>query len=115
MDGIRSLAFLMVVFGHLWGSTAGTSYSGEVGLLLKKWIFLNLADMLYSVDMFFWLGGFFIGFVLFEKNKTQKLAEKPEGLLLIIFHRLCRIWPCYVIAILINTFIGPHLGKGPRW
>ena len=34
MDGIRSLAFLMVIFGHLWGSTAATSHREEVGLLI---------------------------------------------------------------------------------
>ncbi|KAM3134927.1 hypothetical protein pb186bvf_012927 [Paramecium bursaria] len=107
MDGIRSLAFMMVIFGHIWGSTAGTSFTQEVGLLIQKWIFLNLADMMYSVDIFFWLGGFFIGFVLFEKNKTQKIAEKPEGLTVDNFSQIMQN-----MAMLYNC---PHLGKGPRW
>ena len=66
MDGIRSLAFLMVIFGHIWGAIGAVSYREEVMLLIRKWVFLNLSDMLYSVDIFFWLGGFFIGFVLYE-------------------------------------------------
>lgn len=34
---------------------------------------------------------------------------------MIILHRLLRIWPCYILAIMINTYIGPHMGSGPRW
>ncbi|KAM3129124.1 hypothetical protein pb186bvf_018760 [Paramecium bursaria] len=115
MDGIRTIAFFMVIGGHVYLTSAFVSYIQDVGLFLKTWSFIYLGDMFYSVDMFFWLGGFFIGFILYEKSKVDLIHKKPEGLLMIIIHRLLRIWPCYVIAMMINSYIGPHFGEGPRW
>ena len=115
MDGIRTIAFLMVIGGHVYLMSALVSYKMDVGLFLKTWSYIYLGDMLYSVDIFFWLGGFFIGFILYEKSKVDLIHKKPEGVLMIIIHRLFRIWPCYIITMMINSYIGPHFGEGPRW
>lgn len=59
--------------------------------------------MFYSVDMFLWLGGFFFGYILFETNKIKKINNNPLSIIIILLHRILRIWPCYMIAILITT------------
>lgn len=71
MNGIRSLAFMMVVFGHEYGIIAGATYKLEMARRFLDWLIVFLCDMLYSVDIFFWLGGFFVGFVLFEHKKVN--------------------------------------------
>jgi peptidoglycan/LPS O-acetylase OafA/YrhL len=73
-------------------------------------------DMLYSVDMFFWIGGFFLGFVACEVKKIAQIKKGGIGAIFImITHRILRIWPCYLITILILWKIFPYLGDGPRW
>lgn len=71
--------------------------------------------MLYSVDIFFWIGGFFIGYVLYEIKKCEQIKKKPASVFMIILHRLFRIWPCYLLAIMLDTYVAPHVGDGPRW
>jgi hypothetical protein len=43
----------------------------EVGFALQTWWAVWLMDMLYSVDTFFWIGGFFLGFVACEAKKLS--------------------------------------------
>lgn len=70
-DGFRTVAFLMVIFGHQFGLIAGATFKLELYREFNTWLYLNLINMLYSVDMFFWIGGFFIGFVLYDQKKTN--------------------------------------------
>lgn len=71
--------------------------------------------MLYSVDVFFWLGGFFMAFVMCETKRARALAKNPMSIFLVILHRLLRIWPCYILCIMFNSYLLPFLGEGPRW
>ena len=66
-DGLRAIAFFTVLFGHTYDvfSTAVSPF--DVLRIQKEWIYILIGDALYSVDVFFWIGGFFIGFVLFER------------------------------------------------
>ncbi|CAD8113245.1 unnamed protein product [Paramecium sonneborni] len=115
MEGFRSIGFLMVIFGHQFFDLAKSSFQFEMIAQLKSWLCLNLVNMLYSVDMFFWLGGFFSGYVLFEKSKVKLVRKNGWSMFGIILHRILRIWPCYAIAILISSQLVPYIGDGPRW
>lgn len=106
----------MVVFGHQFYQTSMTAYQLEMYISFKKWVILILFDMLYSVDIFFWIGGFFLGFVIVETKKQQSIRKSPFlATLLIVVHRVLRIWPCYILVILLNINICRYLGGGPRW
>lgn len=37
------------------------------------------------------------------------------GVFSIILHRLLRIWPSYIVAMMINSYLAPFMGSGPRW
>jgi len=67
----------------------------------------------YAVDSFFWLAGFLQTVLMIDKLKEKSLSAKIYfGLL---SHRWMRIWPTYIICILIYYKIMPHLGEGPIW
>ncbi|CAD8140737.1 unnamed protein product [Paramecium octaurelia] len=114
-NGIRALSFMMVAYGHVNEMTATSTYVGEVNIQYKSWVIIILYDMMYAVDIFFWVGGFFLGYVMCEERKAQALSQKPQSIILSITHRLMRIWPCYLLCIAINSYIIPYLGSGPRW
>jgi peptidoglycan/LPS O-acetylase OafA/YrhL len=66
--------------------------------------------------MFFWIGGFFLGFVMVDPKKQILLRKGgPLSIVSVIFHRLLRIWPCYLLAIFILWKVIPFIGTGPRW
>lgn len=48
---------------------------------------------------------------VFLRDKTKSLAKYP----LAVLHRVLRIWPCYIITMLIYYTVFMHLGSGPRW
>lgn len=67
----------------------------------------------FAVDTFFWIGGFLITLGMLEQvKKVRNFRNFYFGCVL---HRLIRIWPTYVLAILIYWKVAPFLGSGPIW
>lgn len=56
----------MVAYGHVSEITALSTYIDEVNLSYRGWLVVNLYNMMYAVDIFFWVGGFFLGYVMCE-------------------------------------------------
>jgi peptidoglycan/LPS O-acetylase OafA/YrhL len=67
---------------------------------------------LYSVDVFFFVGGFLLAYG-FLKEKDKIKSNSKYGLA--ILNRYLRIVPSYFIAIMIYYSVYPHLGNGPFW
>ncbi|CAD8048697.1 unnamed protein product [Paramecium primaurelia] len=114
-NGVRSIAFMMVVYGHSALLIIQSTYQMELLQALQSQRAIITVDMLYSVDVFFWLGGFFMAFVMCETKRAKALAKNPISIFLVILHRLLRIWPCYILCIMFNSYLLPYLGEGPRW
>lgn len=51
-----------------------------------------------------------MGYVMTEKNRKRNLVSSPFAILTAILHRLLRIWPSYIICIMINSYIIPFMG-----
>lgn len=67
----------------------------------------------FAVDTFFWIGAFLVTIgMLPQLKKASNFTKFYFGALL---HRFIRIWPTYMIAILIYWKIAPLLGSGPIW
>lgn len=67
----------------------------------------------FAVDSFFWVGGFLVTIgMLGQVKKINKLSKLLFGSIL---HRFVRIWPTYMMAILIFWKVAPYFGNGPIW
>jgi peptidoglycan/LPS O-acetylase OafA/YrhL len=65
---------------------------------------------LLAVDVFFYLGGFFMGFA-FMREKSKSWLKYPMAIL----QRVLRIWPSYILTMLFYYTTFMKLGSGPRW
>ncbi len=58
----------------------------------------------FALDIFFYLGGFLVAYAILDKKKMHNFTyKKPLNMFLIVFHRALRIWPCYIVTILIYS------------
>jgi len=64
----------------------------------------------YAVDVFFFLGGFFSGFVLTKKLANTKIIHFPFIYITAILHRALRILPAYMTALFIYWKLYPFMG-----
>jgi peptidoglycan/LPS O-acetylase OafA/YrhL len=88
----------------------------EIELIATTEIIEVLSFCFYSVDIFFWVGGFFVGFVLTETKKINFFREKGIfAIFQLFFMRLLRLWPIYIFTIFTFWKLMPQIGKGPRW
>lgn len=67
----------------------------------------------FAVDVFFWIGGFLVTMGMLDQMK-KKIKFIPFYIGSIV-HRFIRIWPTYMVAILIFWKVAPFFGDGPIW
>jgi hypothetical protein len=66
-NGIRMISFLQVVMGHeFYLHMNYMSNPNDFQIVQNGTFMLFLSSCLYSVDVFFWLGGFFLAYVITE-------------------------------------------------
>lgn len=66
-NGVRALSILYVIFGHDYYLRNGASRNPAYILdFVKIPYFLIIASGFYAVDVFFWLSGFFLAFVILD-------------------------------------------------
>ena len=115
-NGVRFLSMCWVILGHTYMLRIKMIYTTNqiLDIIEKPGISTIVLSGPYSVDIFFFLGGFFVSFVLVTKFKALKKASfKVFGE--IYFHRIYRIWPSYVLCILIFYKVSVYLWIGPAW
>ena len=67
----------------------------------------------FAVDTFSWVGGFLVTIGMLDQvKKVKTLGKFAFGSIL---HRFIRIWPTYMVAILMFWKIAPFFGSGPVW
>lgn len=67
----------------------------------------------FAVDTFFWIGGFLVTIGLLEQ--IAKAKNFIKFYFFCVLHRFIRIWPTYMLAILLYWKIAPYLSNGPIW
>ncbi len=65
---------------------------------------------MFSVDVFFMLGGFFLSYVYLKKSNN-----KISFVGLAALQRILRIWPAYILAMLFASSLFIQLGSGIFW
>ena len=86
--------------------------------VLKTDLTLFVYSAILSVDCFFWIGGFFMTYVILDSKKISKINFYPKNLINLLFtmlHRFLRLWPCLIVCLLIFWKISPYFGSGPFW
>lgn len=111
-NGIRSICLFWIVLGH---SVTIRVIDTENWITLKNQFNQLFAlvplGAFFAVDIFFYLGGFLLGYVFFSQLKKNNVGLYFMAMV----HRLLRFYPSYITAILIWYQIFPHLGSGPFW
>src|ERR1700712_1152390 len=97
LDGIRGLAILLVMAGHLFGSTSMSSNR-------LAQIVLSLRGLSWTgVNLFFALSGFLITTILYET------LGSPDYLRSFFVRRMLRIFPLYYGVLLVLLALTPFL------
>eukprot|EP01017_Pseudomicrothorax_dubius_P026568 TRINITY_DN2977_c0_g1_i3.p1 TRINITY_DN2977_c0_g1~~TRINITY_DN2977_c0_g1_i3.p1 ORF type:complete len:428 (+),score=33.04 TRINITY_DN2977_c0_g1_i3:78-1361(+) len=113
-DGIRVISMFWVVWGHTYMtriSTTGNFF--DIQDLITSDFVAVAVGLMFSVDVFFFMGGFFFAFVFVKKLANSQLTIGTY--LYTLFHRVLRIIPSYLMAILLFWKITPIFGNGPSW
>jgi peptidoglycan/LPS O-acetylase OafA/YrhL len=96
LDGLRSIAVLLVISGHLsyrFAEAYGANHYSRLPFVANGWI---------GVDLFFVLSGFFIGSQLWKELKDRGSIAVGR----FVMRRGFRIWPLYYFTYLcVLTFV----------
>ena len=101
LDGLRSIAVLLVVDGHLssrFASTYGSNLYSRLPFVANGWI---------GVDLFFVLSGFFIGSQLWKELRDRESIDVGR----FVLRRGFRIWPLYFFTffcVLLFSILSGH-------
>lgn len=109
LDGLRALAILFVIMFHSWFFLQFTMKSTEDFLAYSDslpWIFGFIRRGDLGVDIFFVLSGYLLSWQLFRKRMSSGRVDLKR----FYAHRIFRIYPIYIIALLIAL-----LGGGFSW
>ncbi|WP_247237178.1 acyltransferase [Telluribacter sp. SYSU D00476] len=99
LNGIRSVAALMVLFHHIEQAKAALGIPNIYDLSLIK----HIGRL--GVGLFFVLSGFLITYLLLqEKHKYQDISASKFYL-----RRVFRIWPIYYLIIALSYFVFPYI------
>ncbi|XP_055947793.1 nose resistant to fluoxetine protein 6-like [Argiope bruennichi] len=113
LHGIRFLSMTWVIVCHCYMSVANAVKNPLEAIdYVDNWTFQIIMNGFFSVDSFFVLSGFLVGYLYFQH------APKTNGKIpwfYFYIHRYIRLTPVYVIVMLFFTFISPFMGSGPLW
>ncbi|KAL4445123.1 hypothetical protein ABPG74_018851 [Tetrahymena malaccensis] len=121
-NGIRTFSFLQVILGHEFFSRLSYMQNPQdLQIIVKENpIFLFISSCLFSVDVFFLLGGFFVSYVAADPKLLNNFNLKNPFkafycYLLAFINRIVRILPTYFVALMIFWKLVPYLGESPTW
>ena len=118
LDGIRVLSMLLVISGHCFTFKTHNAIVNlenfETRMSAAWWdLFIFLGE--YSVDTFFWMGGFLLGYLLLQEVEKKRGKFGALGWSLVYIHRILRILPVYAFMLLFSLSVFPSISTGPMW
>ncbi len=100
LDALRFLAFINVFIAHVFDLSVGPLENNSIYVLIKKYSHYGV----YGVYFFFVLSGFLITYLLISEKENLKKVNIP----FFYIRRSLRIWPLYIVALLIGFVIVPQ-------
>lgn len=116
--GMRVISNLIIIFGHTYQQviTTMTDFQYFLQVEVKTPIFTFINSTFFSVDLFFFLSGFLLAYVIADPGKLKYFKfTRPAVLLMTVAHRLFRLWPVLIIVTLAFWKITQYTGSGPLW
>ncbi|XP_067685737.1 O-acyltransferase like protein-like [Haliotis asinina] len=124
LSGVRFLSISWIVMGncisfiHKAPDSVENSVTG-VELAQSFW-FQAVINCTFAADTFFILSGTLLSYTFIRgiEKKTaagEKFKVTSKFIILFYLHRVIRIWPCYLVVVMIFTNLLPYMGIGPRW
>ena len=111
LNGVRSLMMLWVVFSHEYAFSLNNAENlFSFTEIVSRWQFIIIVSGYFSVDAFFFIGGFLVAYA-FLKEQSTSFFKYP----LAILNRYLRLIPAYFVTMMIYYHVFPHLGSGPLW
>ncbi|CAI4222566.1 unnamed protein product [Auanema sp. JU1783] len=111
LNGVRAFTIAWVIAGHvLLVYLMMSDNSLVIKNITNDFNMMWLVNAYFSVDTFFYITGFLIGFLFFKQAKTDKnFAFSISRWFMYYLHRLVRISPAYYIVIAFHTWVTPEL------
>eukprot|EP00158_Paraphelidium_tribonemae_P009910 Partr_v1_DN28997_c0_g1_i2_m25564 putative nose resistant to fluoxetine protein 6-like len=113
LNGFRVISIWWVLLGHVASVSfekAPIDLLGQIARF-KSLNFVVLINGFFSVDTFFFLGGFLLAYTLF---KSQAIKKKFKYIQYLLF-RYLRLTPSFAVGLFAWYLLYPHLGEGPVW
>ncbi len=110
-NGVRVLCMLWVILGHTFfhAKNAFPPNVLDIADFLRNFWYSYILNAPYSVDVFFFLGGFLAAYMM--ARQIRQSGKMPFAY--IYAHRILRIFPLFLAVTLIFCFVIPSLGAGP--
>jgi peptidoglycan/LPS O-acetylase OafA/YrhL len=106
---MRVLSIFWIVLGHdMWFRFMNMkNWMETINIITTPGIATLVPAAYFAVDTFFWIGGFLVTIGMVDQLKKAKSFGKFYGFC--ILHRFVRIWPTYMLALLIYWKVSPYL------
>ena len=115
LNGVKVLSIFWVIYGHdQWFRLAFIkNWTESLDILTTPGVATLAPAAYFAVDTFFWVGGLLVTIGMLDQiKKIKKLSKFFIGS---VVHRFIRIWPTYMVAILLFWKVAPFFGNGPIW
>ena len=113
INAIRSLSIFWVILGHIYFfSLSAVDNPFEIATFTKRFTFQFIISALFAVDSFFFLSGFLAYYALY-KRMQRKGSSFWKIYLFALFLRYIRLTIPYMLMILFEMGLWPHIGNGP--
>ena len=113
-DGIRALSLLWIISVHVEIARFLDVIVdlNDISEFLKTFLASFIPQATYSVDAFFWLSGFLLGFLILDEANKRGGKIRWGG---VFVTRIIRLLPMYMFILIFINFIIPSWATGPKW
>jgi peptidoglycan/LPS O-acetylase OafA/YrhL len=113
-DGIRALSLLWIISAHveLARFLDVIVDLNDISEFFKTFLASFIPQATYSVDAFFWLSGFLLGFLILDEANKRGGKIRWGG---VFVTRIMRLLPMYIFILVFINFIIPSWTTGPKW
>ncbi len=111
-NGLRFFSMAWVMLGHGEALFAVISQNSDFfeRYIHRSWLNQVSFSFTYSVDAFFFMGGFLVALSLLKSFKRGGF-----NLALFYIHRVLRLTPVFLYWVLFRWLVMPYLSSGPLW